>query len=142
MNVSGRTVLITGGGTGVGLSLAESFLQRDNTVIVCGRRKDRLDAAKTAHPGLHVRVTDVSDDRSRRDLAGWIEKDFPALDVLVNNAGVQHLFDFRNGMDYLEKAGEEITTNLVAPIHLTALFLPLLERNGNSAVVNISSGLA
>jgi uncharacterized oxidoreductase len=140
MQLTNDTILITGGATGIGLELARVLAERGNEVIICGRRRERLDEAKRAYPALHVRVCDVADQRSREELLAFVEREFPRLNVLVNNAGVQHLVDFRNP-DHLQRAEEEIAINLLAPIHLTSLFLPLLQRQPHAAIVNVSSGL-
>jgi uncharacterized oxidoreductase len=141
MNLSNNTVLITGGATGIGLELARVLLDRGNEVIICGRRRERLEEAKTVHPALHARVANVADPRDREDLLGFIERHFPRLNVLVNNAGVQHLVDFRDP-DHMKRAAEEIAINLLAPIELTNLFLPLLQRQPSAAIINVTSGLA
>jgi uncharacterized oxidoreductase len=141
MKMTGNTVLITGGGSGIGLALARALLERGNEVIVCGRRADRLTAARTSNPGLRVRVADVADARSRADLLAWIRDSFPRTNVLVNNAGIQRLVDFQGGAAELAKADEEIATNLSAPIHLTSMMLPLLASRSEAAIVNVSSGL-
>jgi len=140
MNLSNNTVLITGGATGIGLELARQLLARGNEVIICGRRRERLEEAKTMHPALHARVANVADPRDREDLLGFVERHFPRLNVLVNNAGVQHLVDFRNP-EHMQRVEEEITINLLAPIELTNLFLPLLQRQPHAAVINVTSGL-
>jgi uncharacterized oxidoreductase len=142
MRTSGNTVLITGGATGIGLALACALLRGKNEVLICGRRAERLEAAKERNPALGIRVADVSDPASRSELLGWIEEAYPKLNVLVNNAGVQHRVDFRGGRTELRKAEEEVATNLLAPIHLASLFLPLLSRQPEAAIVNVSSGLA
>jgi uncharacterized oxidoreductase len=142
MKTSGNTVLITGGGSGIGLALAEALLQRRNEVIVCGRRRERLQAAKKRLPEIHVRVCDVSSAQSRRALVDWLASDFKDLNLLVNNAGIQRSVDFLKGPRDLEDADEEIATNLTAPIHLSALLIPHLRRKKEAAIVNISSGLA
>jgi uncharacterized oxidoreductase len=142
MKTSGNTVLITGGGTGIGLALAEALVPRDNKVIICGRRRDRLQAAKKRMPGIHVRVCDVSVARSRRALVDWLLSDFRRLNLLINNAGIQRSVDFLRGARDLADADEEVATNLTAPIHLSALLIPHLRRKKEAAIVNISSGLA
>src|SRR4051794_5016492 len=89
MELSGRTVLVTGGASGIGLALATRFQAAGSRVILCGRREQALRAAQTAHPGLEVRVCDVADPKQREELAAWATRTYPELDVLVNNAGVQ-----------------------------------------------------
>jgi len=142
MNTSGNTVLITGGASGIGLALAEALLKRGNEVIVCGRRRGRLQAAKKRLPKIHARVCDVSGARSRHALVDWLASNFNDLNLLVNNAGIQRPMDFLKGPRDLQDADEEIATNLTAPIHLSALLIPYLRRKKEAAIVNISSGLA
>jgi len=137
MRLTGNTVLVTGGATGIGFELARVLAERGNDVIICGRRASRLDEAKAQVPALRTRVADVSDAAAREDLA----RSFPEVNVLVNNAGVQHLFDFREASQ-LPRIDEEIAINLTALIHLTTLFLPVIQRNEQPAIVNVSSGLA
>ncbi len=141
MNLSGHTILITGGATGIGLALAAELARRGNEIIVCGRRADRLERAAEQIPQLHTRIADVSDATSRRDLVRWLLSEHPKLNVLVNNAGVQHLFSVAAGERDLERADEEISINLLAPIHLTAELVPHLLQQPASAIVNVSSGL-
>lgn len=142
MKTSGNTVFITGGGSGIGLALAERLLNHGNKVIICGRRRDRLQAAKKRLPGLHIRVCDISRPRSRRALVTWLISEFKDLNVLVNNAGIQRPVDFLRGRQHLPDADREVATNLAAPIHLSALLIPRLRRKKAAAIVNISSGLA
>jgi len=142
MRTTGNTVLITGGATGIGLALAGQFVRRGNEVIICGRRRQRLLAAKKQIPELTIRVCDVSRAASRRALVQWITSKFGNLNILVNNAGIQRTVDFRSGSRALPDADEEVATNLTAPIHLSALLVPHLRRRNHAAIVNISSGLA
>jgi uncharacterized oxidoreductase len=141
MEMSGNTVLITGGATGIGYAMAELFLAAGNEVIICGRREERLLAAQRIHPEIHVKVSNVAEEGDRRKLAEWATAKFSNLNILVNNAGVQRDIDFKNGIaDFL--AGEnEITTNLEAPIVLSGLFIPLLTGKKGAAIINVSSGL-
>ena len=145
MDIQGNTVLITGGATGIGLALARALVERGNEVIICGRRRHRLESPKKEIPSLHTQVADVADSKSRDKLLAWCSAEFPKLNVLVNNAGVQHRIDFVDdgrGRASLHRVDEEIATNLSAPIHLATMFLPLLLRQRNAAIVNVSSGLA
>ena len=142
MDTSGNTVLITGGGTGIGLALAEALVHRDNDVVICGRRLEKLRAAKKRVPALHIRVCDVSKRASRESLVNWVTSRFTPLNMLVNNAGIQRTVDFRKGARDLPRADAELATNLAAPIHLSALLIPYLAKRKRSTILNISSGLA
>ena len=144
MNVGGNTVLITGGATGIGFALAEEFVKARSVVIVCGRRKGKLQAAKQKLPALHIRQCDVSLESERRSLLRWATTRFPALNMLVNNAGIQRQMDFTSPtVTKLPSPKEdEVIINLAAPIRLCALFTPKLLKRKEAAIVNISSGLA
>lgn len=142
MDTSGNTVLVTGGATGIGFALAEALVNRGNRVVICGRRVERLRAAKKRIPALHIRVCDVSTRASRESLARWVTFRFPSLNVLVNNAGIQRVVDFRKGGRDLPHVDAELATNLAAPMHLSALLVPHLRKRKPAAIVNISSGLA
>lgn len=141
MKLSGNTILITGGATGIGYALAEEFLARGNTVLLCGRREDRLKEAQQKHPELIIKVCDVTKEKDREALFVWATIEHPDLNVLVNNAGIQRDIDLTKGMEDL--TGEsEISINLIAPIHLSARFIPFLHNQTNAAIINVSSGLA
>jgi uncharacterized oxidoreductase len=142
MDITGNTILITGGGTGIGLALAEQLLRQGNRVIICGRRKPRLQAAQKCLPQLVTRVCDVSDPAARQELVEWITAEYEPLNILVNNAGIQRTVDFLHGPRDLAEADDEVAINLVAPIHLSAMLIPHLRRKQHAAIVNISSGLA
>ena len=141
MNLSGNTVLITGGSSGIGYALAEAFLAANSQVIVCARDAERLLDARARHPSLHSWVCDVSDEESRRNMAEWIADRFPGLNILVNNAGIQRDLDFTRGIDDFRNGENEIRTNLEAVVVLCGLFVPVLAKNGQAAIVNVSSGL-
>jgi uncharacterized oxidoreductase len=141
MQLNGRTVLVTGGASGIGLALARRFMAAGSTVVACGRREATLREAAAAHPGLHTRVCDVAREAERVALAEWVVREHPALDVLVNNAGVQR----RVRLDAPEPwadTREEIAINLDAPVHLSLLLLPHLQARPDAAIVNVTSGLA
>ena len=141
MQLTGNTILITGGGTGIGLALAEEFLKRDNRVIVCGRRATKLEEAKERLPDLETFVCDVSRREQRIGLAEHISLEYPKLNVLINNAGIQQEINLTDAEE-IERISQEVETNFTAPIHLTALLTPVLCNNKSAAVINISSGLA
>lgn len=138
MNVANNKILITGGATGIGLGLTERFIQEKNTVIICGRREAALNEAAAKLPGVITKVCDLSDEASRVDLYNWVAANHSDVNVLVNNAGIQNWMSVTDEGFY-QKANEEITTNVIAPLHLTALFtkLPAL-----TTVINVTSGLA
>ena len=144
MDVGGNTVLVTGGATGIGFALAEKFVNAGSVVIVCGRRKSKLEAAKQKLPALHVRQCDTSVESERRSLLRWATRRFPDLNILVNNAGIQRQMDFTSPTvnKPVSPKDDEVTINLAASIRLCALFAPVLLKRKKAAIVNISSGLA
>lgn len=142
MKVTSSTVLITGGATGIGLALAEAFLREGSKVIICGRREKKLQETKERIPALHVIACDVSKDSARESLFQWATNTFSDINVLVNNAGIQKQVDLRKGAVDLSRDEDEIDINLKAPIHLSALFIPHLIKQEESAIMNITSGLA
>jgi uncharacterized oxidoreductase len=144
LDVGGNAVLITGGATGIGFALAEKFVNAGSVVIVCGRRKSKLQAAKRKLPALHIRQCDVSIESERRSLLRWTTTRFPDLNMLVNNAGIQRQMDFtsRTVAKHVSVKDDEVTINLASAIRLCALFTPILMKRKKAAIVNISSGLA
>ena len=141
MNLSGNTILVTGGASGIGLALAKRFLDRGNEVIVCGRRVDWLAKVKSEFPKIKTHVADVSDPPSREELVAWTIENFPDVNVLVNNAGIQRRLDLTSTEDW-EKTRSEIEINLDAPIHLTQLFYKHFAAKDSAAVFNVTSGLS
>ncbi|WP_079912815.1 SDR family oxidoreductase [Paenibacillus sp. 32352] len=144
MKLSGNTILITGGSTGIGLAFAERFIKAGNRVIVCGRREQVLQKAKEQFPSLITRVIDLDIESERSALFDWVTANYPEVNVLVNNAGIQQRFnvlkaDARSNWSYFSK---EITTNLEAPFHLSMLFAPFLAAKEEAAIINVTSGLA
>lgn len=142
MKMMGNTILITGGATGIGYALAEDLLALGNEVIICGRRESRLKEAKEKHPELHIFTCDVAEKEGRKQLFDYITKEFPRVNILINNAGIQRDIDFKKGLEELLAGENEITINLEAPIYLTAMFLKHLEKQKNPVILNVSSGLA
>jgi uncharacterized oxidoreductase len=142
MNKQGNTVLITGGASGIGLALGERFLKAGCTVIVCGRREDKLREVKREFPELYIRVCDVSVESERIELFRWATSEFPALNVLVNNAGIQQRVDLLDASEEWSYYHREIAANFDAPVHLAMLFVPHLKEQPRAAILNVSSGLA
>lgn len=141
MRLTGRTILITGGTSGIGLELAGQLLARDNIVIVTGRTTPALEAAERRFPGLHTIQSDVSDADGIRALHETLISRFPKLDTLVNNAGIMR--NLKLGEDRsLEDVTREIDVDLSGPIRMVQQFLPHLRRQKDALIVNVSSGLA
>ncbi len=140
MNMKGNTVLITGGATGIGFSLAEAFAN-GNEVIICGRRQEKLREAKSRLPQIHTRECDLSKDKERRMLHDWVASNFKDINILVNNAGIQRMIDLRKGTKELFEGEDEIETNLKAYVHMSAYFIPDFLQRKESAIINVSSGL-
>ncbi|MBA3828387.1 MAG: SDR family NAD(P)-dependent oxidoreductase [Taibaiella sp.] len=141
MKLAGNTILITGGTSGIGQAFAEQFLAAGSTVIVCGRRQERLNELKKKHPDLITKVCDVADKGQRHELVEWVTKEYPMLNVLMNNAGIQLVTDMTKPVD-LNRVYNEVETNFIAPLHLASLFAPHLATQKDAAIINISSGLA
>jgi len=141
MKLSGNTILVTGGASGIGLALASRFLAAGSKVIVCGRRSTALRDAAEAHPGLVTHACDLSRADERESLAKWIVDAFPDLNVLVNNAGIQRRLRLTDPESW-ETTHHEIAINLDAPLHLGMLLLPHLRSKPSAAIVNVTSGLA
>jgi uncharacterized oxidoreductase len=141
MDLSHNTVLVTGGASGIGLAIAERFQKAGSQVIICGRRAAKLEEAKAAHPGFQTRVADISTAAGRQELAEWTAQAFPALNVLVNNAGIQRRLKLTDSESW-DTTHQELAANLEAPIHLARLFLPRLLDQPRAAIVNVTSGLS
>ncbi|GIO34412.1 MULTISPECIES: SDR family oxidoreductase [Paenibacillus] len=144
MKLSGNTILITGGGSGIGLAFAERFIKAGNKVIICGRREHVLQEAKEKFPNLITRVCDLDIESERIALFDWATANYPEVNVLVNNAGIQQRFnvlksDAKQNWSYFRK---EITTNIEAPFHLVMLFAPFFATKEEATIINVTSGLA
>jgi len=142
VNMSGNSVLITGGGSGIGLALARRFVDLGNDVIICGRDIGRLDAAKAQVPGITTLRADLADARQREALVESVLAIAPKLNMLVNNSGIQRRGSFVADSAAWDERAEEIAINLEAPIHLAALLLPHLVAQPDATIINVSSGLA
>jgi uncharacterized oxidoreductase len=141
VNLTNNTILITGGATGIGLALAAAFIDKGNTVIVCGRRLEKLEAAKRLLPTLIICQCDVGDLEERRNLYDFCVKNYPNINVLINNAGMQREINFLKGEAHYLNGDSEVSINLEACFHLTSLFAPHFARQKEAAFINVSSGL-
>src|SRR5882757_6882140 len=141
MEMSGGTILITGGSSGIGRALAEALHARGNQIIVAGRRKELLSDLTRAHRNMDFIELDISDAQSIRNVAEQLVRKYPSLNVLINNAGIMRAENITGG-NYLNDAEETLETNLAGPIRLTAALLPHLLKQPQASILMVSSGLA
>ncbi|MBV8834066.1 MAG: SDR family NAD(P)-dependent oxidoreductase [Acidobacteriaceae bacterium] len=141
MNLKHRTILITGGSAGIGLAFALKFMELGNEVIVTGRRQAVLDEVKAKYPKLHVIQSDVANPAQIAALAARAKADFPALDVLMNNAGIMLHKNLRAPASDLAGLMEEVNINVGGVIGMTSAFIDILTAN-RGTVINVSSALA
>src|SRR4029079_1991260 len=141
MSLTGRTILITGGSSGIGLAFALRFLELGNEVIVTGRRQALLDEAKAKHPKLHTIQSDAADLAQIADLAARVKTDFPKLDVLMNNAGIMLHKNLKVPSTDLEGLMAEVNINVAGVIRMNSAFIDILRAN-KGTIINVSSALA
>jgi len=142
MKTTNNTILITGGGSGIGRGLAEAFHVLGNQVIIAGRGQKRLDETTETNPGMKSLTVDMANAGSISSFAAQITRDYPQLNVLINMAGVMKGENLRDQKDPLSDAESTVATNLLGPIRLTAALLPTLLKQPHATVMNVSSGLA
>ena len=142
MKATNNTILITGGNSGIGRGLAEAFYKLGNKVIIAGRRKEALEAVAAGNPGMAAEVLDVTGAEAIRQFASDIVAAYPDLNVLINNAGITGMERLKGGTEHLDTAEAIVSTNILAPIRLTAALLPHLLSKPEAAIVNVGSGLA
>ena len=142
MNISGNTILITGGNAGIGRALAEALQAEGNKVIITGRRRDTLEATVAANPGMEYEVLDVADAQAITAFATEAVAKYPDLSVVIHNAGIMIAEDLLADPVDLTVAESIITTNLLGPLRLNAALLPHLRAQADATIVTVSSGLA
>lgn len=141
MNMTGNTIFITGGTSGIGRAIAEAFHRLGNQVIISGRRKALLDEVTRANPGMQGIELDVQDPSQIKAVAAKLVADYPKLNVLFNNAGIM---PFDNAAGDVDEASilATVNTNLLGPVRMTAALLPHLKQQANAVVIHNSSVLA
>jgi len=142
MDLKNNTVLITGGSNGIGLAFAERFLRMGNKVIICGRREEKLREVQERFPQMHIKRCDVADESQRIALYNWTVQEFPDVNVLLNNAGIQQCINLKDQKVDWNDYKLEIAINLEAPMHLSQLFIPHLMKQDRPVIINVSSSLA
>ncbi len=142
MKMTGNTVLITGGGSGIGRAMAEAFHKLGNEVIISGRTQKKLDEVTAANPGMKSLALDIADAGSIQSFAAQITEQFSSLNVLINMAGVMKNENLQDPSAAVSIAEDTVATNLLGPIRLTAALLPLLLKQPAATVMTVTSGLA
>jgi uncharacterized oxidoreductase len=142
LKTTDNTILITGGGSGIGRRLAEAFHRLGNQVIISGRGQKVLDETTAANAGMKSVTLDISDSKSIQSFAARVAKEYPSLNVLINNAGIMQPENLREKPDDLSTAEKTVATNLLGPIRLTTALLPLLRKQPRATIMTVSSGLA
>jgi uncharacterized oxidoreductase len=141
MTLQNNTVLITGGSSGIGFELTKQLIKQDNRVLICGRAIDKLEKAKRLLPDIHYLQCDISKADECNKLARWVSDEHPDCNILINNAAIVHTDHFLNDDHILEKADAEVQTNLMGPIRLSKLCIPILQKNKTPKIINITTGL-
>lgn len=143
MNPNDNTVLVTGGGSGIGLALAKAFSRHaGNTVIVCGRNVQKLEAVHAENPAIAIFPCDIANNQDQQRLTELISKKYPKFNFLINNAGIQHSYSFADTRSHIDLVEEEANVNFLAQVKLTDRLLPILMQQPSAAIVNVTSALA
>jgi uncharacterized oxidoreductase len=142
MELKNKTILITGGTSGLGYQFASKLHALGNTVLITGRDQTKLDATTQKLPGIHAFQSDVSDPTAILALFDKISSRFPELDILINNAGEMRTIKLRDSVRDMPDISREIDINLTGPIRMIQQFLPLLKKSQSAAILNVTSGLA
>lgn len=141
MKLTNKTILVTGGGSGIGYATASYLSKKGNRVIIAGRNPEKIQAAAN-ELGIDSIVCDVTDADAVKSLVAELEANYNDLSVLINNAGVGYVYKLGEGANAFEKAKQEFETNYFAPVRLIEALLPLLKKQPEAAIVNITSNVA
>jgi uncharacterized oxidoreductase len=142
MDIKNNVILITGGTSGLGLEFAKQLLELGNTVIITGRDQTKLDHTKSMYPNVHIFQSDVSDPKAITELYENVIKQFPNLNMLINNAGEMRKINLHDTSIDIENINREIAINLSGPIRMVQQFLPHLKLQKSAIILNVTSGLA
>src|SRR5258708_3265410 len=142
MKLTSSTILITGGASGIGYELTKQLTALGNTILITGRDQAKMDRAKAAFPKIHTFRSDVSDPKAIDTLYENVTKQFPELNILINNAGIMREINVHDKAGSLEDITQEIEVNLNGSIRMVKQFLPHLKTKSEAAIMNVSSGLA
>lgn len=141
MEILNSTIVVTGGSSGLGLEMCRQFIAKGNKVITCSRSLEKLQKAQKQLPDLIIYQCDIGKTSECEDFAKWLHVNHPETNVLINNAAIVYNIDFMQDHFSLEKMEEEFLTNLHAPIRLIKILYPILIKNPNSFIINITTGL-
>lgn len=142
MKLDNKIVLVTGGGSGIGLAISNALSENGAQVVICGRNNSKLEKAKQQNPKLNVEVCDITQADQIKNLAAVLEKKYGGIDILINNAGMFGQVDYKEPDRSFEIQEREIDVDFTSPIRMIHYFLPMLRTKKEAAVVNVSSGLA
>src|SRR3984885_12636019 len=142
MKLTSNTILITGGGSGIGYELTKQLTALGNTILITGRDQAKMGRAKAAFPKIHTFRSDVSDPKAIATLYEQVIEQFPELNIVINNAGIMREINVHDKAGSLEDITREIEINLSGPIRMVKQFLPHLKTKSEAAIMNVSSGLA
>ncbi len=142
MELTNNTILITGGTSGLGFEFAKQLLKLGNTIIITGRSEAKLEQTKNLLPGAHTFQSDVSDPKAIEELFEKVTQQFPALNMLINNAGEMRKINLHDTSYDLNNIIREIDINLSGPIRMVQKFLPFLKTKKSASILNVTSGLA
>lgn len=142
MNITNKTVLVTGGGSGIGFEIAKILGEKNNQVIITGRTESKLQKAASQLKNVSIIAADITDEQSVEKLVAQINQEYGKLDILINNAGNAYVYDLAKVTDTYQKAKDEFETNFFSILNLTDKLLPVLSAQTEAAIINVSSVVA